>query len=237
MSQEQIIKHLTLQSKKMKRTIIISASLIITTIFGINASATAQKGFYAGVQGAPQLSVIFNEDDVNAPNTDYKAKFSYTFGVNGGYNFTQRMGIGTEVMYSSVKQNYENNKGGYTQKLSYLKVPLLFTYNSSPDNRVVFTAKAGPQVSILMKSNVTNAGDPSLNGSNKNKYESLVFGATAGAGARVRLTDNISLNAGLRFDGSIGNIEDKSYAGHTSGRAKTYDLNSGVEVGLRYQFN
>ncbi|RYE54082.1 MAG: hypothetical protein EOP48_13015, partial [Sphingobacteriales bacterium] len=107
----------------MKRLVIYSL-LLLPAMLIISTSASAQKGFYVGVQGAPQLSVMFNKDDVNDAGTDYKAKFSYTFGANAGYNFTNRMGVGTEVMYSRVMQQYENTNGGHTQQLSYLKIPL-----------------------------------------------------------------------------------------------------------------
>jgi len=220
----------------MKKTITCIAvlSILIVTITG---TAKAQKGLYVGVQGAPQLSVMFNEDDVTAPGTDYKSKFSYTFGVNAGYNFTKRMGIGTEVMYSTVRQRFEKQGGSYDQHLSYLKIPVLFTYNSHPDARLVFTAKAGPQVSLLMNSAIKNADNASMNGDNKSRYKDIVFGATAGAGVRFRLTGNMHLTTGLRFDGSFGSIEDGAYNGPNKGRARTYDLNSGVEVGVKYFLN
>jgi hypothetical protein len=219
------------------KQVILSSVLFITSLCTISTTAKAQKGFYVGVQGAPQLSVMFNEDDVKANGSDYKSKFSQTYGVTGGYNFTSRMGIGTEVMYSTSKQRYTAPHASYTQQFSYVKVPLLFTYNSNPESKVVFTAKAGPQVGLLVKSKITNADDASLNGDNKDKYRDMVFGATAGAGARVRLAGNIYLHGGVRFDGSFSNIENKDHHGYTSGRAKTYDLNTGIEFGLKYFLN
>jgi hypothetical protein len=139
-------------------------------------------------------------------------------------------------MYSSVKQRYEKPTAGYTQQLSYLKVPLLFTYNADPSNRVVFTAKVGPQVNMLLKSKISNATEAVKNGNTDDNYKDFVFGATAGAGARVRIAGNMHLTAGLKFDGSFGNIENKNAKGYQAGRAKTYDLNSGVEVGMKYFF-
>ncbi|RYG41814.1 MAG: hypothetical protein EOO01_24330, partial [Chitinophagaceae bacterium] len=112
-----------------------------------------------------------------------------------------------------------------------------FTYNSNPSSPVVFTAKAGPQVSLLMKAAIKDADQEIMNGDNKNKYKDIVYGLTAGAGVRMRLKGNLHLTGGLRFDGSIGNIEDNSYKGYTTGRAKTYDLNTGIEVGLKYFLN
>ena len=45
------------------------------------------------------------------------------------------------------------------------------------------------------------------------------------------------LHGGVRFDGSFSNIENKDHHSYTSGRAKTYDLNTGIEFGLKYFLN
>ena len=47
-----------------------------------------QKGFYAGAQGAAQLSVMFNEADAEKPE-DHRSKCGTSFGVTGGYNFNK----------------------------------------------------------------------------------------------------------------------------------------------------
>ena len=54
------------------KQVIITSVLFITSLCTISTTAKAQKGFYVGVQGAPQLSVMFNEDDVKANGSDYK---------------------------------------------------------------------------------------------------------------------------------------------------------------------
>src|SRR5438128_1088048 len=147
----------------MKKTIfntVIAAVLVIA----VSSTAKAQKGFYVAIQGAPQLSVMFNKDDVNESSTDYRSKFSSTFGVGAGYHFSERLGIGTDAMYSIQKQRYLYNHLEYTQQFNYLKVPVYFTYNTDPSSRVMFTAKAGPQVGVLLKSKISNADDCSLNG-------------------------------------------------------------------------
>ncbi len=219
----------------MKKTILLSMMTTATLLTVIN-SATAQKGFYAGAQGKAQLSVMFNEADVDKPGADYRSKFGTAFGVNGGYNFSRHMGIGTEVTYATIKQRYIDNSVSYTQKFNYLKVPVLFTYNTNPGKAVMFTAKAGPQLGILLKSNISGASNSSLNGSTMDRYKKLTLGAMAGAGVRVRMMDNIYLDAGLHVDGTISNTEDKDYKGYTAGRSKSHDLNAGLEVGIKYVF-
>jgi hypothetical protein len=219
----------------MKKTIFLSLLTVISLLTVVN-SAKAQKGFYAGVQGAAQLSVMFNEADAYHPGADYKSKFGTALGVNGGYNFSKHMGVGTEVTYTTIKQRYTDNIVSYTQKFNYLKIPILFTYNTNPGRKFMFTAKAGPQMGILLRSKITGASNAALNGNTKDQYKKLTFGAMAGAGVRMRLLDNMYLDAGIHVDGTISDTEDKDYKGYAPNRAKSHDLNSGLEVGVKYFF-
>jgi hypothetical protein len=45
------------------------------------------------------------------------------------------------------------------------------------------------------------------------------------------------VDGGLRLDGAFTNAEDKNAVGYTKGRAKTYNLNAGVELGVKYFLN
>jgi hypothetical protein len=178
--------------------------------------------------------VMFNKTDVDKPGSDYKSTFGTSFGVSGGYNFTKHFGVATEVNYATLKQHYADYTTSYTQKFNYLKVPVLFAYNTNPEKKFIFTAKAGPQVGILMNSKISGASDPKKNGSVMGNYEKLTFGAMIGTGVRVRMTDHISLNAGLRADGSFTNTEKKNRVGY--GRSTSHDISAGVEVGMKYFF-
>jgi opacity protein-like surface antigen len=221
----------------MKKTIILSA-IIATGILAASNTANAQKGFYAGVQGAPQISVMYNDDDFSNDSYDPKSTFATTFGVAGGYNFTKNMGVGTEVMYSIQGQRYTKNGIDFKQRLDYIKIPVLFTYNTNPAKAVMFTAKAGPQIGILTNSKLnvdTKGKDQSID--TKNQYEPITFGAMLGAGVRVNVAKNLFVDAGLRLDGAFTNAEDKDAIGYNTNRAKTYNMNAGVEVGVKYFFN
>ncbi len=217
----------------MKKTTTISGLLLIN-LFAFCLFSHAQKGVYVGAQVAPLLSVTFNGDDVNNTGMDYKAKTSYAAGLSAGYNFSKHFGAGVELMYTVEKQSYKDNLSGYTEKFQYLKIPVVLTYNTNPDALVMFTAKAGPQLGIMMKSTVSDAYNHSPE---KDKYNSLHLGAMAGAGISLRLTDQVRVNTGLRFDGSITNLESKEYRQGFTSRPDTHHINAGIEVGIKYQFN
>jgi hypothetical protein len=219
----------------MKKVILLSL-MTVSTLFTVITKAKAQKGIYAGIQGAAQVSVMFNETDVEKPGADYKSDYGTTFGINGGYNFSNHLGVGTELTYATIKQKYVDNTSNYNQKFSYIKIPVLFTYNSNSKRTIMFTAKAGPQLGVLLKSRITDASNSALNGDTKDQYKKLTFGAMAGAGIRMHMLSNVYLDAGIHLDGTISNTEDKNYAGYSANRSKTHDLNAGLEVGIKYLF-
>lgn len=220
----------------MKKYNLLLMLIIISALTNID-KAKAQKGFYVSAQAAPQLGVMFNQDDVRDPKSDYKLKSSRTIGIGTGYNFRSNMGIGTELMYTTLKQQYINGDLHYTQQFTYLKIPVLFTCNSNPNALVMFTAKAGPQLGILMKSSISNASDITLNGSTKDKYHSVTAGAMVGAGASLNLTNSMCFNMGLRLDGTFSNTEKAAYQNYVHGRAQSYYFNTGLELGIKYFFN
>ncbi len=200
-------------------------------------TAFAQKGFHVGVQGAPQISMMNNADDKDDATLDMKPAFGVSFGVNGGYNFNKNMGIATEVVYSMQGQVYEMAGTDFTQRIDYLKIPVLFSYNTNPASKVMFTAKAGPQLGIKLSSKLTDTDGETVIDDTNEKFADMTFGATAGAGARINLAKNLFLDAGLRFDYAFTNADDEDFAGYTAGKATTYNMNAGVEVGLKYFLN
>ena len=139
-----------------------------------------------------------------------------------------------ELMYSKEKQEYKDQNIAYSEKWQYLKIPLLAHFNSNPRSKLMFTAKAGPQLGILLKSNVYNSSEPAMNGETTGRYNRLHIGAMAGLGAAYQITSSFRVNAGLRFDGSISSLEDKNSPNHPLGRANTHNLNAGLEFGIQY---
>jgi hypothetical protein len=59
----------------------------------------------------------------------------------------------------------------------------------------------------------------------------------AGTGVRVNVAKNLFVEGGLRFDGDFTDAENKDHKSYQAGREKTYNMNAGVEFGVKYFFN
>ena len=99
---------------------------------------------------------------------------------------------------------------------------MYFTYNSNPAKFISFSGKIGPRWVFYPLTN--------------DRYEKSTFGGAAEAGIQLRMDRNLFLIAGVRFDADFTNAEDKEYASYPAGRAKTYNMTGGLEVGFKYNF-
>lgn len=197
-------------------------------------NVNAQKGFNLSVKATPEFSFLLNKDDNDNHLYNSKATFNTNFGIGAGYNFTEKLGVAIDVLYSMQGQKYKLSGREYDQKVNYIKVPLYFTYNSNPAKLISFSGKIGPQASFLSTSKLTyNNGKDSVGNTNA-RYEKATFGGAAEAGIQLRMDRNLFLTAGVRFDVDFTNAEDKDYSSYPAGRAKTYNMTSGLEVGLKY---
>ena len=94
--------------------------------------------------------------------------------------------------------------------------------------------KLAPQVSILADSKLTNKDGDEIKPNTKDRYNDATFGAMAAAGAQFKLNKKLFLTTMTRFDYDFTNAEDDGYRYYTAGRAKTYNMTTGLEVGLKY---
>lgn len=200
-------------------------------------TATAQKGFSISVKATPQFSFLQNEDDNNNIRYDRQTTFNTNFGVGAGYNFHKNMGVGLDVLYSLQGERYEANNTEYNQKVNYVKVPVYFTYNSDASKPVSFIGKVGPQVSFLASSKLTDDDGDDIKGDTKDSYKTATLGGAALAGAQFRLAPDLFLTTAVRFDSDFTNAEDEDYFGYVQGRAKTYNITTGLEVGLKLRLH
>lgn len=219
-------------NKKNRSAIFISLSVMI--MMAMTKNVNAQKGFNLSVKATPEFSFLLNKDDNDNHLYNSKATFNTNFGIGAGYNFTEKLGVAIDVLYSMQGQKYKLSGREYDQKVNYIKVPLYFTYNSNPAKLISFSGKIGPQASFLSTSKLTyNNGKDSVGNTNA-RYEKATFGGAAEAGIQLRMDRNLFLTAGVRFDVDFTNAEDKDYSSYPAGRAKTYNMTSGLEVGLKY---
>ena len=221
-------------NKKSKGIIFISLSVMM--IMAMTTNVSAQKGFNVSVKATPEFNFLLNKDDNDNSLYDSKATFNTNFGIGAGYNFTDNVGVAIDGLYSLQGQKYELSGEDYNQKINYIKVPVYFTYNSNPQSPISFSGKIGPQVSFLSTSKLTNNDGKDLVSNTNGRFESTTFGGAVAAGIQIRLQRDLFLTTGVRFDVDFTNAEDEDYASYPAGRAKTYNMTSGVEVGLKYTF-
>ena len=219
-------------NKKNRAVIFISLSIMV--MMAMTTNVNAQKGFNLSVKATPQFSFLLNKDDNDNNLYNSKATFNTNFGIGAGYNFTKNIGVAIDGLYSMQGQKYELSGEEYNQKVNYVKVPVYFTYNTNPQKSISFSGKIGPQVSFLTTSKLTNDDGKDLVGDTNDRYEKATFGGAAEAGIQLRMDRNLFLTAGVKFDVDFTNAEDKDYTSYPSGRAETYNMTSGLEVGFKY---
>jgi hypothetical protein len=219
-------------NKKNRAVIFISLSIMV--MMAMTTNVNAQKGFNLSVKATPEFSFLLNKDDNDNSLYDSKATFNTNFGIGAGYNFTDNVGVAIDGLYSMQGQKYELSGNEYNQKVNYIKVPVYFTYNSNPAKVVSFSGKIGPQVSFLSTSKLTDNDGKDVADDTNDHYEKATFGGAAEAGIQIKLQSDLFLTTGVRFDVDFTNAEDKDFTSYPAGRAKTYNMTSGLEVGLKY---
>lgn len=211
-------------------------TFVMLMVLALLASPSfAQKGFNLSLSGIGQNSWIFNSDDSDNDAFSYKAYIHPAFGLGAGYNFTDNAGLGLDVIYSFQGRKQEVNGVETRYKLDYLKVPLYFHFNTNPEAKWMFSANAGPQMSILTTAKMLDASDNETDLKDQDVYEDLSIGAFASAGAEYKLTDNLQLFALARFDMDFTNAENEDATGYNPDRANSYNSTLGLQVGLRYK--
>jgi hypothetical protein len=180
--------------------------------------------------------LLDNKDDNNSSNYTRKTTFNASFGLGAAYNFTQNLGAGFDVLYSLQGQRYKLSGKAYNQKNDYIKVPVYFSYNTDPSKKVSFIGKLGPQVSFITSSKLDDNNGNTINGNTKDQYKPATFGGMIMAGVQYNISNYLYLSAAWRFDYDFTNAEDDQNKVYASGRAKTYNMTSGLEVGVKYMF-
>ncbi len=129
--------------------------LLLTLSLALSVSMFAQAGIHLELHGGPQSTWIMNKSDFDAgPILDYKSTWGYYIGAHGGINFSDNVGIVAGIDFSQQGQDYVGDGSGLgydtrSKKLSYMKIPILFKYNTDPYQSMSFLFKLGPQFGFL----------------------------------------------------------------------------------------
>lgn len=195
--------------------------------------ASAQEGLNLSLKATPKLSFLENSDDNNSNAVQKKAVVNANFGLGLGYNITGNFGLGLEALYSFQGRKIKIAGIRSDQELEYFKIPFYLSFNTDASKSVSFFGKFGPQISFLTDARESTGSDGHFR-ENKEEFENSTVGAMICTGAQCRLSRNLFLQTGLYFDFDITNAEDVYSSGFYSGRANTYNMNAGIQLGLKY---
>ncbi|MDX1906469.1 MAG: outer membrane beta-barrel protein [Bacteroidia bacterium] len=229
-------------------------------------TAYAQKGFKLGVFALPQASGHLNaDDDALEPEVyDLKPLWGMGGGIDLGYNFSDYAGIRLNAIYAQQGTSYLAGETRYTQRLEYLRIPLMIGFNTEPaDRKVVFSLYAGAQMNLLTQADMfnDNPADQGLPESvtsvptEYSRFTPLHYAAVGDVGVDINLPpDNLVLTLRLRADYSFQDVENKNarlritesgatrselywrYTRGTTRNAETFALVGGLRIGLTYTF-
>jgi hypothetical protein len=252
---------LSLNNKKkyMKKTLLygIVASFACFTQISIAQSSKFSVGLLAGYQ----MSYLVNQNDSDeGPELDYgDPPAALALGVSLAYHISPKFAIGVDPLFVSKQgMNYTQELTGGTgtikMELNYTKIPLLFKFNTNPDAKVVFTAYAGPQISLLgdnvitaiskgidgssqVKTLIDREFNLSINGTtlistslDRSAFKSSTFGGVIGLGAQINF-GKFFITPSIRADYDFTDAEEKE-ASYTVAGEKKYILKTGSLANL-----
>ncbi len=217
----------------LKRICFLSAFII-----GLNAHA--QQGKFIQVWGGGQSTQINNSQEsyyggTSVDQVNLVETIRPMFGVDYIYNFHNYFGLQTGLIYSMQGQKYSgavykdgNDTTGnspltnihYTSQvlLNYVKLPLLFRFNSGKeeDNIFDFSVYAGFQIAYLSAVQDVSTSPPppawmTAHPMNFRKFfNSVDFEWAAGFQVNIFVSQYWGLAVGARYDRSLMDIESKN---------------------------
>ena len=226
-----------------------------------------------GFSYLPQKTTISNSiSDKNDDIYRNKTTFAGGGGISFTYWFNKQIGFQTGIIYVSHNQKFvsklfvRDSMGGPgstkevkgKKRLDYLKVPLLLTYKYNVSRKFGVSMFAGPQFAYLLKGDgaiiIYQQYDDGqsdfydLPPSSSNYYNKLLIDIAAGGSFNFKLSPELSINTGLRFDWSISDVENKdattaygseerpTYFFGDPDRKKAHNSSIGILLGVTYTF-
>ena len=232
----------------MKKSV-FKVVLITSSIFISLNKADAQKGLQLGFEVNPQASYLLNQDDMDSKLYSGKNAINGHFGVTGQYGFTDKIGLGLNVLYSFQGDKYEWKGEERLKSLQYFKIPLMFTLNLPIGDNLMFLGKVGPQLSVLSEATLYDKDKNTVNRHYKGAFVSTDFGGVISAGIGYKINENFSVDGAIRGDMGFLNAEDDNYklnihnpsdietpSPASSPRGSSYNMTVGLTFGVRYTF-
>lgn len=141
-------------------------------------------------------------DAVNFADSDFSHKLPVTVGLNVDFALTDRLAIGTGVMYSYLESTATAEKDftyRYTQKLHYVGIPISLSYKFIKNKLLDLYVTAGAMAEIAVAANAHT--EVSKNGTLLSSQQSNItakgvqLSVNAGVGINVHLSRTIGIYA------------------------------------------
>lgn len=194
----------------------------VVLLAGLVFNGHAQRGFHVGAHGLINASFILNQNAYGLEEYDYQQTFGPGGGLVLGYNFTDHVGVQTELNLLNLGQNYQRSQNPVDYRrysLSYVAIPVLLKYTSG-EGMVRFYGQIGPQFMFLTDASIeyldaaenvqTVYNAPRHGGGLKEvtsvsgalakpRFNSSNTGLNFGLGANIHVLPSLYVNAGLSF--------------------------------------
>ncbi len=172
---------------------------------GYNINRGFHIGAFIGINSVWLNKKQFSTDE-NTTAIKPKFQLGKAYGINIGYDYSDRWGITMEWQIAEQGQKYSMQQIGEDHRcvkevnLLYTKFPILMKYkqmfinhyNSKP---IALSFLFGPQVSLLLKKEILMDGNKIQSNAKYNKFE---FGLIGGFDFDLFMTRNLSLTIGGR---------------------------------------
>lgn len=259
----------------------ITRFIFLSALFISPLLLLGQEGQHISVSGIGQLTKLNNRDDYNARSNVIQPNEAITraFSLRYTNNWEKKFGFETGVIYSRIGQNYEgeidSTFSGYVDvtdyesqiQMDYLKVPILFRFNSTLDAGEVtyLSIGIGFSMDILLDVQSSTSPDPvsssdfpdDLSIHYRDLYENVSGSFMADAIFNFKLSEQWFLKSGININFGISDIEEKGIklpndapstwhfplSTHkekppdTEARKRTRHTIFGLEIGVAYRFN
>jgi hypothetical protein len=249
-----------LKNDVMKKITTIAMGLLI--LVSLNSRAQKGKEIILGVGGAFTTVWILNQNFYGEPEVDYAPKTGYAGSLNLGYNFTKNISALTELQYSLQGQKYDGDQNNQKTlrdiDLRYFNIPLFFKY-AFGSGGTKFRFMAGPQIGFLLEANQeytrdgnsfsyevtkTNVQGESIKfrpgaGNITDRFKKNDFSLVLDIGADIHISDFFYINAGIRGNYGLTQINADSYRILNSDNEYPASTNlwGGIYVGINYKLD
>lgn len=210
----------------------VAALLLVATV-----KANAQSAEF-GLRFMPTVS-SFEMTSSSGGTVKGQVTLGYGVGALLGFNFSDRVGVQGEVIYSSITQRYKEADVERKVNLKYINIPLLLSLNTNKSGPVNFNLVAGPQIGISVGSDVSTSGGDGTSSQALVTVKKGDLGLAYGAGVDFALSPSGAFRLGLGFRGVYGmfDISDNNTSTTTNSyyildrtHLKTYSLYTGISL-------